>query len=73
MNKAEEDPDVDQTVAKLNALAVLERMIEMQKKIDEFHERLEQSNRRITQLQEQMSLQQTLANQIAAHGRGPTV
>ena len=69
----EPSESADEKVARLNALAVLQRMEEMQKKLDSYHEALVQMGRRINEIQGQMTLQQTLANQIAAHGRGPTV
>ena len=64
--------EVEGGVEKLNALAVLERMQEMQKQLDSYKDGLSAANNRINQLQQQMSLQQTLANQIAEFGRGPT-
>lgn len=68
----QEAEDVVEKVERLNALAVIERMELMQKQLDSYHDKLNAANRRINEIQQQMSLQQKLANQIAEFGRGPT-
>lgn len=63
---------VDEKLARMNTVAVIQRLEMFETRFADLYEKLAQAHMRITQLQAQMALQQQLATQISNFGKGRT-